>query len=226
MAEVAVASALTRSTGPRAVDNCSSRQTIFVTLLTTLIMYTMKIVVGLGNPGKEYARTRHNVGWMVLDAVRGDDRARLDFHFEKKWNADVAKTGDVVYCKPQTFMNRSGAAVRALMDFYKVELANVIVVYDDKDLPFGVVRLRSSGSSGGHNGVQSIIDLLGYTDFPRVRVGIASEEMHGDAADYVLARFSKEQENMLPDVVTAAAHAVQKILAEGITKQSHADIQV
>jgi PTH1 family peptidyl-tRNA hydrolase len=161
---------------------------------------------------------------MVLDAMRAGDGAQLGFRMEKKWDAEVAKDGDVVFCKPQTFMNASGSAVRAVMDFYKIDLADVVVVYDDKDLPFGVVRLRSSGSSGGHNGVNSMIERLGTSEFARVRVGIASEEMHGDTADYVLGRFSKEQEAKLQDVVDAAVKALQKVVSEGITKQSHQDI--
>lgn len=184
----------------------------------------MKLVVGLGNPGKEYTKTRHNVGFMVVDSVVA--AADGSWKFEKKWNAEVAKVNGVVYCKPQTFMNESGVAVRSVMDFYKVAAHDVIAVYDDKDLPFGVVRLRSNGSSAGHNGVKSLITHLGAMDFARVRVGIASEAMHGDTADYVLGRFSKEQSAMVKKVVTAAVEGMQKIIAQGISKQTHQDITI
>lgn len=184
----------------------------------------MKLVVGLGNPGKEYAKTRHNVGFMVVDSVVA--AAGATWKFEKKWNAEVARVDGVVYCKPQTFMNESGVAVRSVMDFYKVSSADVIAVYDDKDLPFGVVRLRSNGSSAGHNGVKSLIAHLGGVDFARVRVGIASDTMHGDTADYVLARFSKEHSAMLKKVMKAAVEGVGKILTEGISKQTHQDLNV
>lgn len=110
----------------------------------------MQLVIGLGNPGKEYVQTRHNVGFMVVDSIVA--AAGVSWKFEKKWNAELARVHGVVYCKPQTFMNDSGVAVRAVMDFYKVPAGDVIAVYDDKDLPFGIVRLRSNGSSAGHNG--------------------------------------------------------------------------
>jgi len=180
----------------------------------------MKLVVGLGNPGKEYEHTRHNVGFMVVDALAGD----ASWKYEKKWNAEVARVGDAVYYKPQTFMNDSGIAVRAMMDFYKIAAQDVVAVYDDKDLPFGIVRLRSNGSSAGHNGVKSLIAYIGGMDFARVRVGIASDAMHGDTADYVLARFSKDQSAVLPKVIAAACDGVRKILAVGISKQTHEDI--
>lgn len=184
----------------------------------------MKLVVGLGNPGKEYAKTRHNAGFLVVDAIVHD--ADAHWAFEKKWNAEVARVDGVVYCKPHTFMNESGVSVVSVMNFYKISVRDMLAVYDDKDLPFGVIRLRSNGSSAGHNGVKSLIEHVGTTDFARVRVGIASDTMHGDTADYVLGKFSKEQSKQLPSVIDLSITAVRDILAHGISKKTHRDVNV
>jgi PTH1 family peptidyl-tRNA hydrolase len=165
----------------------------------------MKLIVGLGNPGEKYERTRHNVGFRVLDALG------LNFSHEKKFNADVAKDGDVLYCKPLTFMNNSGQAVRALVDYYKIDPADVTVVYDDKDLQFGTIRLRSVGSAGGHNGVRSIIGNLGTNEFGRVRVGVAAKSPIDNTADFVLARFTPDEEDRLPQIIDASVTILREI---------------
>lgn len=178
----------------------------------------MKLVVGLGNPGKEYEKTRHNVGWRVLDLMK------LDFSFEKKFNAEVAKVGDVLFCKPQTFMNLSGESVRAIADYYKITPTDILLVYDDKDLPFRTIRLRSTGSAGGHNGVSSVIQHLGTQNIGRVRIGIASETPIIETADFVLARFTKEEETALPDILKSAVAEIQKYINED--KLIHQDIVI
>lgn len=187
----------------------------------------MKIVIGLGNPGSTYDKTRHNVGWRVLDMLATQFGGSLSF--EKKFNAEIATvmidSEKVLLVKPQTFMNNSGESARPVMDFYKVEAANVIAVYDDKDIAYGTVRLRSSGSAAGHNGVKSLIAHMGGQEFPRVRVGVADPESPiTDTADFVLARFTAEEEKQMDDVLTAGVRGVLDIVRNGINPQSHADI--
>lgn len=181
----------------------------------------MKLVVGLGNPGNEYANTRHNVGMRVVETMAPS------FAEKKKFNALVARQGEVLFALPLTFMNRSGEAVRRLMDFYKVTPQDVLLVYDDKDIRFGTIRLRSEGSSAGHNGVQSVIDHIGE-EFARVRVGIGNDDMvrYVDQADFVLARFNRHEEKMLPEIIQAAARGVQELLQNNLDKTAHRDITV
>lgn len=162
----------------------------------------MKLIVGLGNPGDEYARTRHNVGWRVMDSCVGA------LSFEQRFNAEVGRANGVVYCKPQTFMNLSGIAVRAVADYFHIAYEHIVLIYDDKDLPFGTIRLRSGGSSGGHNGVESIIAHLGTQDVNRIRIGIAPTHPIADTSTFVLSRFSAEEERNLPDVLTAVCKQI------------------
>lgn len=158
----------------------------------------MKLIVGLGNPGTEYERTRHNVGFLVVDELerRGLDRAR-------------ART-----LKPDTFMNLSGRAVAAALRQTNMTLDDVIVVYDDADLPLGDVRVREEGSSGGHNGMQSVIDLLGTNAIRRVRVGIGRGEHPDVPLDaWVLGKWSNAETERLPDIVSRAADEVERMIA-------------
>ncbi|MBX6341623.1 MAG: aminoacyl-tRNA hydrolase, partial [Thermomicrobiaceae bacterium] len=165
------------------------------------------LIAGLGNPGPKYARTRHNVGFMVVDELTrrlgpGERRRRFD--------AEIAEVpvpgGRLVLLKPQTFMNLSGNAVAPAARWYRVPLERLLVVYDDLDLPFGQIRLRPSGSSGGHNGLTSVIQQLGTDRVPRLRVGI-SRPIQGTTVAYVLSRFSPEEERALPEVIARAADA-------------------
>lgn len=189
----------------------------------------MKLIVGLGNPGRKYARTRHNVGWRVVDVLVTEFGER--FSYVKECENDLVKVqdaiGDVVVIKPRTFMNESGRAVRSAMDYYKIAPADVVVVHDDKDLPFGTIRLRFGGCSAGHNGVQSVIEHLGE-GFSRVRIGVANAEMaqFDDAADFVLAKFTKEEEARIADLVDAAVAAIQDWRKHGLDPKSHRDIRV
>ncbi len=172
----------------------------------------IRLVAGLGNPGREYQRTRHNVGFMVLDRLAAD--ARLRWEFSAKWNAGWAKS-DVIQVKPATFMNRSGEAVVALAGFYKIAAEEVLVVLDDFALPLGRLRLRSQGSSGGHNGLESVFEHFGTESVPRLRVGIGAAPAQG-ATDYVLGRFFEEEQPLLDNAIRRAAEAVKCAIDKGL----------
>jgi len=176
----------------------------------------MYIIAGLGNPGKGYEGTRHNVGFMVIDALSkklGIEVSRLKF--KSLMGEGHFKGEKVILLKPQTFMNLSGEALYDAVNFYKIPLENVIVVYDDKDLEVGKIRIRRKGSSGGHNGMNSIIYLLNSEDFPRVRIGIGKPE-DGDLVRHVLGRFSEEEKKVIDEAVERAAEAVIDIMENGI----------
>jgi peptidyl-tRNA hydrolase, PTH1 family len=172
----------------------------------------IRLVAGLGNPGREYQRTRHNVGFVVLDRLAAD--AQLPWNYSQKWSAGWAKS-DVIMVKPGTFMNRSGAAVAAIANFYKITAAEVLVVFDDLALPLGRLRLRTQGSSGGHNGLESVIEHLGTEAVPRLRVGIGAAPSHG-AVDYVLGRFFEEEKPLLDATIKRAAEAVKCAVDKGL----------
>ena len=170
-----------------------------------------KIIVGLGNPGKQYAQTRHNVGvWCVLRVIETLHAGSV----KEKWKSLVAEAtvqGERVYLiLPQTYMNLSGEAVRAAVDFLKPEniQQDLIVVYDDMDLPVGRIRLREKGSAGGHNGMKSIIEHLGTEAFPRIRIGIGRPAFDMMVTDHVLSRFSRAQRSSVEEAAGRAADAV------------------
>ena len=181
-----------------------------------------KMIVGLGNPGPEYARHRHNIGFQVVDLLA--ERHGLAFDkFQKRARLVVGAIvlpGDaaqrVLLAKPMTYMNVSGEAVAALAAFYKIAPADILVVCDDLDLPVGRIRLRAGGGSGGQKGIQSIIGRLGSQDFPRLRVGIGRPPGQMDAAAYVLQNFSAEQESEMAFVRPKAADAIEAWLAHGV----------
>lgn len=167
---------------------------------------TFRLIVGLGNPGREYSATRHNAGFMVLDRVAALSGAA--FRAEKKWKADVAPSGDTWLCKPQTFMNLSGESVGAMARFHKIAPAQVLVVLDDMALPLGRLRIREKGSAGGHNGLQSILDHLGTRDVPRLRVGIGAAGP-GEATGHVLGRFAVDERPLLDQALDRAVEAIR-----------------
>ena len=173
----------------------------------------MKLIVGLGNPGKQYELTRHNVGFICLDYAA--DKYNLVFKLEKSFNAMVATTiinGEkCVFVKPQTYMNLSGDAVGKILNYYKVDINDMLVIYDDMDLPLGALRLREKGSAGGHNGIKSIISCAGTQEFKRIRVGISSHN-HIDAKDYVLGRFGKEEQIILESLKVEVIKAVMEFI--------------
>lgn len=176
----------------------------------------MKLVIGLGNPGKKYERTRHNVGFLVVDHIASQTEVKVR---TKRCNALVGEWSSrgekIVLAKPQVYMNRSGEAVKALIRELHASPEDIVVVYDDLDLPFGRIRIRSKGSAGGHRGVASVIDSLAGARFDRVRVGIGRPPAGMDSADYVLEPFSAEEAAALDDVVSRAAQAVTCLLHDG-----------
>lgn len=177
----------------------------------------MFIIAGLGNPTKEYEGTRHNAGFMVLDALA--DKLNTDIS-EKKHKAlcgrGVIGGEKVILLKPQTFMNSSGESLRAAADYYKVDPENILVVYDDISLAPGNLRIRAKGSAGGHNGIKSIIAHLGTQEFPRVRVGVGEKPPRMDLADYVLGRFSQGEKKIMEEAILEAADAVCEIVTVGV----------
>ena len=150
----------------------------------------MKLVVGLGNPGKKYSKTKHNIGFISIDHYT--DANNLKLKKERKFNGKSLKIGDLVLLKPHTFMNNSGISVKAVMDYYDIDIDDVLIIYDDLDLPLGKTRLREKGSAGGHNGIKSIISHLKTEEFRRVRVGIDKNPLI-ETKNYVLGSFSKRE---------------------------------
>ena len=172
------------------------------------------IVAGLGNPGREYENTRHNAGFLVLDQIAGSCGVRLDRLKYKSLCADAVLGGRrVLLMKPQTFMNLSGQAVTEAMRFYKLPAEKVIVIFDDISLEPGKLRIRRKGSDGGHNGMKNIIYLAGSQDFPRVKIGVgAKPDPRWDLADWVLSRFSSQEQKKLDEALEHAAGAVTLLL--------------
>ena len=178
----------------------------------------MKIVVGLGNPGQEYGATRHNVGFMTVDYLAGQWGIGS---WRNKFDSQVAEyraTDTILLVKPQTYMNLSGHAVSAVVNWYKVQIENVIVVYDDLDLPVGRLRIRSQGGAGGHRGIESLLVQLGRDAFCRVRIGIGRPPQYMETADYVLGRFSQDEIPVVEPVIKRAAEAVKAIIDHGVVK--------
>lgn len=177
----------------------------------------VSLVVGLGNPGRRYRETRHNLGFMVVEMLReraGGPDEREACH-SALWGAQV-EGREIVVARPLVFMNRSGAPVRALAERHGVSPGELLVVSDDFHLDFGATRLRRGGSHGGHNGLRSIIEALGTRDFPRVRVGIGAPPAGEDPADFVLERFTADERANLGDVVSRAADCVETVLHAGL----------
>lgn len=175
------------------------------------------LLAGLGNPGREYRDSRHNAGFMVMDHLAAD----LDIKITRVQNKALVGTGmvgdtKVVLAKPQTYMNLSGEAVAGLVRFYKIPIDHLLIIHDDIDLPFGVIRLRPDGGSGGQKGVQSIIDHLGTQDFPRLRFGIGRPPGSKSSAAYVLKTFSPEEQKELVFLLDQAAAALRLYLSEGL----------
>jgi PTH1 family peptidyl-tRNA hydrolase len=178
----------------------------------------MKLLVGLGNPGAQYETTRHNVGWMALDRLAAE--RGLAFKTDRRFRADVAETtvpetGEwLALAKPLTYMNLSGESVGALARFYKIEPADIVVIYDEMALPLGQIRVRPGGSAAGHNGMKSLIAHLGTQDFPRVRIGVGAPA--GDAIGHVLGTFRKEEWPAVHDAVVLALAAAMAVFRDGV----------
>lgn len=178
----------------------------------------VKFVVGLGNPGRKYRDTRHNVGFMVLKELRrlwGPGRGKRKFH-ARLWDANVGGKR-IMLAAPQTYMNRSGLAVAEMTGFYKADPSDVLVVMDDAALPVGRLRARASGSAGGHNGLNDILKTLGTNRLARLRIGIGEPPEMTDPADYVLSGFKTEEKPVIAEAVKLAANAVEDWINKGIT---------
>ena len=168
----------------------------------------MKLIVGLGNPGKEYAGTRHNCGFMVIDRLASKLNVNVDQNKFKGLYAKVKYHGeDIILLKPQTYMNLSGESVNAVMNFFKIDKEDLLVIYDDLDMPVGKLRLRKTGSAGGHNGIKNIILHTGSQNFNRIRVGI-DRSKYIKVVDYVLSRFTKDEQDAINQGIENAANAV------------------
>lgn len=177
----------------------------------------MYLIVGLGNPGKEYQNTRHNIGFDVIDVIARQENISVT---EKKHKALIGKGviagHKVILAKPQTYMNLSGESVRSLLDYYKTdETEEFLVVSDDISLPPGQIRIRKKGSAGGHNGLKNIIAHLGHDSFQRIKMGVGEKPNGYDLADYVLGRFDGTDRKIMDQAALTAADAVRLILAEG-----------
>ena len=178
----------------------------------------MYIIVGLGNPKKEYDNTRHNIGFDVIDALAENNRIGMT---EKKHKAIIGKGivggQKVILVKPQTYMNLSGESVRELIDYYKVdETEELIVISDDISLDVGQLRIRKKGSAGGHNGLKNIILHLGHDTFQRIKMGVGEKPKHFDLADYVLGHFSKEERIVMDDSIKDACKAIEMMINDDV----------
>lgn len=174
---------------------------------------SLRLIVGLGNPGRQYEATRHNVGFMIIDRMAL--RLGAEMKENSRWQAELGAAGDLRLCKPLGFMNRSGAAVRAVADYYRVAPSETLVILDDAALPLGRLRIRRSGSAGGHNGIQSVIEHFGTQELPRLRVGIGAPS-GAEMVGHVLGRFSSMEKETLELALDRAVEAVECIRAGGI----------
>ena len=175
----------------------------------------MKLIAGLGNIGEKYCFTRHNAGFMVLDKWAMDEG--FSFREEKKLKSYIAKNDEIIFVKPTTYMNLSGEAVRAVMDYYKIDVKDILIIYDDIALDLGRIRFRANGSDGGHNGIKSIIQHVGTRDFDRLKVGIGPQP-NIPSENYVLQNFPKENLEELKSVLKKSIEAVKFYLDNGIEK--------
>jgi PTH1 family peptidyl-tRNA hydrolase len=174
------------------------------------------LIVGLGNPGSSYAKTRHNAGFMVVDRLAEDFGFSVDKRkFETVYARGVIEQARAVVAKPMAFMNRSGAPVKKLADFFKISSENMLVIHDDIDLAFGRLKIKEKGGHGGHNGIRSLIDAFGRGDFARLRIGIGRSEPESGVTGHVLGRFNEAETELLDQIITRARDAVVTILCSG-----------
>jgi len=179
-----------------------------------------RLLVGLGNPGREYRETRHNVGFMIMDRLAAREHA--EFRVEKRWRAEVARCGDTYLCKPLTFMNLSGEAARSIAHFHKIDPGQVLVVLDDMALPLGRLRLRADGSSGGHNGLQSLLEHFSTRVLPRLRIGIGAAPGAALAVGHVLGRFAPAEQEVLRESLDRALAAIDAAQTDGLAAAMNA----
>ncbi len=175
------------------------------------------LIIGLGNPGREYKDTRHNIGFMLIDMIA----VRLNAHGMRLQSKAIVISSHyedrkIILAKPQTYMNLSGQSVQGLLHFYKIPIENLLVAHDDLDIPFGTIRIRPGGGPGGQRGMASTIEKLGTKDFPRLRLGIGRPPGRMDPKDYVLQDFSKEDMKLLPEILGRATDAALEFVTKGL----------
>jgi len=183
----------------------------------------MYLIVGLGNPGRQYAETRHNVGFMLLDYLARESKVSFT---ESRWKALIAKTliwnESVVLLKPETFMNASGTAIAAVANYYKVSNDNIIVIHDDLDMPLGRVKIVSGGGAGGHKGIRSSIEYLGTNNFPRIKIGIGRPTIPIPPEKYVLSRFGTDEHEVIIQKMAVVAEGIKILVQQGISAAMNA----
>ena len=180
-----------------------------------------QLIVGLGNPEPKYAKTRHNIGFELVDTLAKSWQIdwQKNRRFQGLFAEGIANSGNkICLLKPLTYMNRSGQSVRSVTDWYKLTPSSLLVIYDDMDLPLGKIRLRMSGSAGGHNGMKSIIAHLGQQDFPRLRIGIGKSTEQQETVSHVLGKFSPTEAKIIPEVLGLAEDAINLSLKQGVEK--------
>ncbi len=179
----------------------------------------MFAIVGLGNPGKNYDGTRHNVGFDTVDLLASRNNIKINkIKFKSLYGEGIIGNEKIILLKPQTYMNNSGIAVLDLYNFYKIPTENIIVIVDDIDIDFATIRIRRKGSAGSHNGLKSILYHLQSENFPRVKIGVGKKRENEDLADFVLSRFDKKEREEIDKAIEKAALAVEAIISDGINK--------
>ena len=177
----------------------------------------MYLIIGLGNPEEEYSKTRHNMGFNTINKLAQKYNIKITkTKYEGLYETGEIEGQKVILIKPQTYMNLSGNCVKQFVDFYKVEKENVLVIYDDMDIEPGTIKIRKKGSAGGHNGMKSIVQMLGTEEFPRIRIGIGRPEHNGDEINYVIGAIPKEEIPKLEEGTEKAKEAIIEILKNGI----------
>jgi len=176
----------------------------------------LRLVVGLGNPGETYSKTRHNAGFMVVDKISDDFSIALDKRkFDARFGIGVVNDVKIVLAKPMAYMNRSGPQIQKIAGYFRILCEDILVVHDDIDLVFGRLKIKEKGGDGGHRGVRSIIDAFGGGDFTRLRIGVGRPDAERGASDYVLGKFTLEERNVLSQIITTAKDAIVTILCKG-----------
>lgn len=176
----------------------------------------MYLIVGLGNPENEYAKTRHNMGFNTINEIARNNNIEVTkSKFKGLYGTGIIQGTKTILLKPQTYMNLSGESIKEIIDFYNIELDKIVVIYDDIDIEKGTIKIRKKGSSGSHNGMKSVIENLGTTEFTRVRVGIGQPEFKNDMINYVIGKVPEEEQKILHQGVKKAAEAIEEIIKNG-----------
>lgn len=173
----------------------------------------MRLIVGLGNPGKEYENTRHNIGFNVIDCYLDKNNLKLDKNkFGGLYTKTTINKEEVIFLKPQRYMNLSGEVVKKILDFYKISPSNVLIIHDDLDLPVGKIKLKTNSSSGGHNGIKDIEKNLGTKEYKRLKIGISNNKL-SDTKDYVLGKFNSEEKKILNDTINISCDIINDYIS-------------